>query len=220
MQQVTRSEPIPSVRLSVSENTVQNRISRPPNPRTLAYTGSIQFPTGIANAQYNTFAATVIANLYPKFCAAHSQPLTKLVSTRQYSIRCSQPACRQQASLFSHTPLHHFKLPPWMFGWALHESIARYPQVLSASEIERRLGIAKNSALLLKRRLQLFASDQMEKIKPLMQTTRPCRFVQSTAKGIRKKPTGYAEVKTIIEECLIVTRSHGLGHGLYHWVGI
>ena len=66
-----------------------------------------------------------------------------------------------------------------MFGWALHESQARYPQVLSASEIQRRLGIAKNSAALLKRRLQLLASDQMEKIKTLMQEELSTKFAET-----------------------------------------
>lgn len=56
-----------------------------------------------------------------------------------------------------------------MFGWAIYESIQRYPQVLSSREIQRRLKIAKNSALLLKRRLQLFATDQTPRIKELMQ---------------------------------------------------
>jgi len=66
-----------------------------------------------------------------------------------------------------------------MFGWALHESQERYPQVLSATEIQRRLGIAKNSALLLKRRLQLLASDQMEKIKTLMHEELSQKFTET-----------------------------------------
>jgi hypothetical protein len=66
-----------------------------------------------------------------------------------------------------------------MFGWALHESQERYPQVLSATEIQRRLGIAKNSALLLKRRLQLLACDQMEKIKTLMHEELSAKFAET-----------------------------------------
>ena len=66
-----------------------------------------------------------------------------------------------------------------MFGWALHESQERYPQVLCATEIQRRLGIAKNSALLLKRRLQLLASDQMEKIKTLMHEELSTKFTET-----------------------------------------
>ena len=66
-----------------------------------------------------------------------------------------------------------------MFGWALHESQERYPQVLSATEIQRRLGIAKNSALLLKRRLQLLASDQTPKIKSLMQEELSTKFTDT-----------------------------------------
>jgi len=66
-----------------------------------------------------------------------------------------------------------------MFGWALHESQERYPQVLSATEIQRRLGIAKNSALLLKRRLQLLASDQTPKIKTLIQSELSTKFTDT-----------------------------------------
>ncbi len=55
-----------------------------------------------------------------------------------------------------------------MFGWCLSESIERYPKVLTASEIQRRLGVAKNTSTLLKRRLQLFASEQLPKLKKLM----------------------------------------------------
>ena len=40
----------------------------------------------------------------------------------------------------------------------------RYPKVLTATEIQRRLGVAKNTATLLKRRLQLLAFDQLPKL--------------------------------------------------------
>jgi len=63
-----------------------------------------------------------------------------------------------------------------MFGLALYESVIRYPQVLTATELQRRLGIAKNSATLLKRRLQLFTSDQMPKIKKLIHKELAERF--------------------------------------------
>ncbi|MBX3722419.1 MAG: transposase [Turneriella sp.] len=64
----------------------------------------------------------------------------------------------------------------WQFGWAIWESLQRYPAVLSSSEIRRRLGIGPNSALLLKRRLQLFATQQMPRIKELMQHELKERF--------------------------------------------
>ena len=63
-----------------------------------------------------------------------------------------------------------------MFGWALYESVERYPKVLSSAEIERRLKIGNNSALMLKRRLQLLASDQIPRIKELMKEELANRF--------------------------------------------
>lgn len=63
-----------------------------------------------------------------------------------------------------------------MIGWTIFESTSRYPQVLTSSEIQRRLGIAKNSALLLKRRIQLFATQQTDRIKQLMHNELQERF--------------------------------------------
>lgn len=123
--------------------------------------------TPYTTADYEKLATEVLAYLYPKYCPEHKIPLSRTISTRRYAVKC--PKCRHQESRFSYTPFHHLKLPTWMFGWALHESIQRYPQVLSSAEIQRRLKIAKNSALLLKRRLQLFATDQTPRIKELMQ---------------------------------------------------
>ncbi len=56
-----------------------------------------------------------------------------------------------------------------MFGYALHESIQQYPKVVTAKELQRKLGIAYNSASLLKRRVQLFSVDQMPAIKKLIE---------------------------------------------------
>ncbi|MBI3396008.1 MAG: transposase [Spirochaetia bacterium] len=50
-----------------------------------------------------------------------------------------------------------------MFGWVIQESKDRTPNVLTASEIARRLKIKYASALLLKRRVQLLASEQLPK---------------------------------------------------------
>jgi len=180
MQQNGVLSPIPRLGQPVPENTGRNRIYHSQNHQTSAKSTSRNFSlTQIGQLEYSTLTLALIVNLYPKLCPTHGIPLSKVIGSRLSSIRCPHPACRHQASLFSHSPLHHFKLPIWTFGWALQESIARYPQVLSASEIERRLGISKNSALLLKRRLQLFASDQMEKIKSLMQTELTEKFTDT-----------------------------------------
>jgi len=81
-------------------------------------------------------------------------------------IRCAQ--CHYQGSRLKGTPLQGLKLPLHVFGWCLHESIQRYPKVLTASEIQRRLGVAKNTATLLKRRLQLLASEHLPTLNKLI----------------------------------------------------
>ncbi|HPQ53328.1 MAG TPA: hypothetical protein PK253_08740, partial [Spirochaetota bacterium] len=88
------------------------------------------------------------------------------VHGRENAIRC--PKCHFQGSRTSYTPLHHFKLPLWTFGYILCEAINMYPQVLSGAGIKRRLGVSNNTASLLKRRLQLFLSDLMPLIKRVM----------------------------------------------------
>ena len=50
----------------------------------------------------------------------------------------------------------------------LHESFLHYPNVLTAREIQKRLRISYNASLNLKRRIQLFASTQMEGVRYLM----------------------------------------------------
>lgn len=127
-----------------------------------------------SETDFEGFANEILFHLYPKYCPDHKLQLTRLISTRAYAIKC--PKCRHQQSRFSYTPFHHLKLPVWHFGWAIWESLNRYPTVLSSSEIQRRLGIGVNSAILLKRRLQLFATEQMPRIKELMQHELKERF--------------------------------------------
>ena len=127
-----------------------------------------------SEAEYESFANEVLFHLYPKFCPEHKVQLTRLISTRNYAVKC--PHCRHQQSRFSYTPMHHMKVPLYMWGWCLWESIHRFPQVLTSSEIVKRLGVAKNTGLLLKRRLQLFAAQQTPRIKELMSDELKNRF--------------------------------------------
>ena len=46
-----------------------------------------------------------------------------------------------------------------MFGYIFHQMSLKHPQVMTSLEIQKRLNITYKSALLLKRRIQLFASD-------------------------------------------------------------
>ena len=125
-----------------------------------------------AEQDYSKIVDALLLNLYPKYCKNpkckdHKVQLTLPVKNRPYSIRC--PKCKTyNRSRFNKTPLHQFKLPYWMFGWALVESLERYPAVLTGAEIQRRLGISKPAAQMLKRRLQILASDQRPKIEKLV----------------------------------------------------
>ncbi|WP_373880510.1 transposase [Leptospira sp. id769339] len=110
----------------------------------------------------------ILTDFYPKKCPSpecNSRILDKEISTRPDLIRC--PQCRYLTSRLSHTPLHHFKLPIWMFGYVLYESLIQYPKVVTATELSKKLRIGYNAASLLKRRFQLFASDQLPKYKQL-----------------------------------------------------
>jgi hypothetical protein len=80
-------------------------------------------------------------------------------------IRCER--CHYQTSRLKNTPLDQMRIPYWMFGWLLVESSLVYPKVMTSKEIQRKLGIAYNTALLLKRRLQLFSTDLLPQMKSL-----------------------------------------------------
>ncbi|MFB5652329.1 transposase [Leptospira wolffii] len=121
------------------------------------------------NTDYFTqITKKILSDFYPKLCPnpeCNNRVLDKEISTRPDLIRCSQ--CRHLSSRLSYTPLHHFKLPIWMFGYLLYESLIQYPKVVTATELSKRLRIGYNAASLLKRRFQLFASDQLPKYKKL-----------------------------------------------------
>ncbi len=53
-------------------------------------------------------------------------------------------------------------------GWLLETSFIRHPKIVTAAEIVKTLGVSEKTALLMKRRVQLLASEQMEKIRFLI----------------------------------------------------
>lgn len=123
---------------------------------------------GINKDFYLFITKKFLDNFYPKTCttpACENHILDKEISTRPEIIRCSK--CHSQQSRLSYSPLHHFKLPLWMFGYVLHESLIQFPKVLTSTEISKRLKIGYKAASLLKRRFQLFCSDQLPKYKDL-----------------------------------------------------
>ncbi|QHH49457.1 transposase [Leptospira borgpetersenii] len=108
----------------------------------------------------------ILNDFYPKYCPnCEDKLLTKEISTRPELIRCDD--CRYLTSRLSYTPLHHFKLPMWMFGYVLYESLIQHPKVVTSTELSKRLRISYKAAALLKKRFQCFASDQLPKYKQL-----------------------------------------------------
>ncbi|EMO71594.1 ISXO2-like transposase domain protein [Leptospira santarosai str. 200403458] len=108
----------------------------------------------------------VLRDFYPKYCPnCPDTLLTKEISTQPELIRCVK--CRYLTSRISYTPLHHMKLPLWMFSYVLYESMIQFPKVLTSTEISKRLKISSNGAATMKQRFQLFASQQLPKYKQL-----------------------------------------------------
>ena len=126
---------------------------------------SARFPH-VNTDYFDALTKSLLDRAYPKKCPKCGVKLTVEVGGRENAVRC--PSCHYQGSRTSYTPLHHSKLPLWVFGYVLVEAIQSYPQVLSSAGIIRRLGVSNNTALLLKRRLQLFLAELVPCIKGLM----------------------------------------------------
>ncbi|EMM75047.1 hypothetical protein LEP1GSC040_0620 [Leptospira santarosai str. 2000030832] len=116
---------------------------------------------------YTNITKKVLNEFYPKHCPnCNDHPVfSKEISTRPDVIRCE--ICRYQCSRLSYTPLNHFKLPLWMFGFVFYEALIQHPKVLTSTEIARRLKISYKAAALLKRRFQLLCSDLLAIYKDL-----------------------------------------------------
>jgi len=121
-------------------------------------------------ADFYEFTDWILDTFYKKNCSECGNQITSKdkLTTRPHKARCSHCKSRKDISLWVKTPLHHCKLPRWMFGYLVYETLMFYPQVISASHISRRLGISRKASTLLKRRVQLFAKDRMAEIKKIM----------------------------------------------------
>ncbi|MCE9596406.1 MAG: hypothetical protein K8S54_00410, partial [Spirochaetia bacterium] len=126
---------------------------------------SLKHP-GVNHKHYHQLTLSILRQAYPKWCPNCKTLLMGRVSTRESVVRCL--ACNYHDSSTSNTPLHHLKLPLWVFSYLLEDQIHRFPQVLNAREIQERLLVSKNTASLLKRRLQVFLSDLTPAIKNKM----------------------------------------------------
>ncbi|ABJ79652.1 Hypothetical protein LBL_2249 [Leptospira borgpetersenii serovar Hardjo-bovis str. L550] len=135
----------------------------------------------------------ILNDFYPKYCPnCEDKLLTKEISTRPELIRCDD--CRYLTSRLSYTPLHHFKLPMWMFGYVLYESLIQHPKVVTSTELSKRLRISYKAAALLKKRFQCFASDQLPKYKQLTFDALDNEF-----KGFTLPPNENTDISEIME---------------------
>lgn len=123
---------------------------------------------------YSQVTDLILDTFFPLTCKACGQKMAGRIGTRAYMAKCRK--CKTQASRISQTPFAHLKLPLWMAGWALDQSMIKHPQVLTGSEIQRSLGIGESAALRLKRRIQVFASEQKGAVEKLMYDELKDRF--------------------------------------------
>ncbi len=138
----------------------------PPSPKSVA---KAQFNTrfaGLNLEHFSQYTRRLLRRAYPKFCPRCDTEMLGNVAGRENAIRCTE--CHFQASRTAYTPLHHLKLPLWTFGYILSEALQTFPQMISAAQIRRRLGVSHSTSLLLKRRLQLFLSDLVPAIRDLL----------------------------------------------------
>ena len=155
-----------------------------------------RFPQ-IGTEYYSALTHSVLDRIYPKFCrTCGNVRLSVPIKGRETIVRC--PQCHLQGSRTAYTPLHHFKLPLWTFGYVLSEAVLRYPAVLSGSEIQRRLGCSNNTAALLKRRLQLFLSDLMPAVKEELREE-----VENRLKKF-KLPAGEVDLAPVVKDFPVV----------------
>lgn len=135
---------------------------------------------GINTSFYENATRALLNRFYPKYCCKNQ--LTRTDGARSTILRC--PTCHRQQSIYAGTPLERMRLPVWMFSYVTSESVRNPPQVLTARAIQRRLHITYKSALLLKRRIQLFTSE----ILPRMQSI--------TYDKLKRDFTGFSLPKT------------------------
>ncbi|EPG74812.1 ISXO2-like transposase domain protein [Leptospira fainei serovar Hurstbridge str. BUT 6] len=151
----------------ISQNLLERSIFPKYNPYKLRNQDTPkENPIPLKTEYYHHITEFFLDTFYPKFCPECKIQLTKKITTRDYLIRCEE--CHYMTSRLSYTPLHHFKLPLWVFGYVLEESYLQSPKVLTATAIQKKTGISYKTALLLKRRIQLFASEQKDNVRDLV----------------------------------------------------
>lgn len=123
---------------------------------------------------FQDFTDALLTNFYPRKCRNCSCVMDGSISTRPYVMRCRR--CHYQASRLKGTPLENLRLPRWYFGWCVYHAIQLFPQVLTAACIQRSLMISGKSAALLKRRMQIWATESMTAVKTIVHKDLKARF--------------------------------------------
>jgi|JI8StandDraft_1071087.scaffolds.fasta_scaffold39391_2 hypothetical protein len=132
-----------------------------------------------ASSPYNTdyfseLASDFLDTFYPTHCPKCSQLMSGRVVTRPHVAKCN--SCRIQGSRLARTPFVNLKLPFWTIGFVLDQSAKKHPGVLTGAEIQRLLHITESSALRLKKRIQVFTSQQKRAVEQLFYSELKKRF--------------------------------------------
>jgi hypothetical protein len=136
------------------------RIFFPDTPQSSISKGRHQEPIAVDKDFYTRLTDQLLDQFYPRFCC--KERLTQVDGKRELMLRC--PYCHKQQSRLT-GPLRKLRVPRWYFSYLLTESVRQYPKVLTIVEIKRRLGLTSmGTAYLLKRRLQLFASEVLPRM--------------------------------------------------------
>ncbi|EKO79973.1 ISXO2-like transposase domain protein [Leptospira sp. Fiocruz LV3954] len=151
--------------LSTTHTFTPSKPSRP-QPLTSAQLKEKRKNPAINIDFFTNLTKKILNDFYPKYCPnCPDTLLTKEISTQPELIRCEK--CRYLTSRLSYTPLHHMKLPLWMFSHVFYESMIQFPKVVTSTEISKRLKISYKGAASLKKKFQVFASQQLPKYKQL-----------------------------------------------------
>ncbi|MGQ2872705.1 transposase, partial [Leptospira santarosai] len=158
---------IPSdLSFSITHPSAHTKSSPRPKPLTSAQLKEKRKNPAINIDFFTNLTKKILNDFYPKYCPnCPDTLLTKEISTQPELIRCVK--CRYLTSRLSYTPLHHMKLPIWNFSYVLYESMIQFPKVLTSTEISKRLRISYKGAASLKKKFQVFASQQLPKYKQL-----------------------------------------------------
>ena len=144
----------------------------PDTPQSSISKGRHQEPIAVDKEFYTRLTDQLLDQFYPRFCC--KEKLSQVDGKRELMLRC--PYCHKQQSRLT-GPLRKLRVPRWYFSYLLTESVRQYPKVLTIVEIKRRLGLTSmGTAYLLKRRLQLFASEVLPRMQEAFYRDNKLRF--------------------------------------------